>query len=406
MPEKFYKKVLKNGMTVILEKRKLPVVSLAFAVRAGSNNEDLNEKGLFHFMEHMLYKGTEKREAKDIAGEIEKIGGDLNGFTNENMTAFWCKLPSKHLNVGLDVLSDMIKNSKFDKKEFEKEKGVILEEIKMYDDSPRDRSIKEAVKLLFGGPMSLWIAGNSETVKNINLENMKENYKNIFRPEHLVLCVVGDADFDFLCKWAAKNFPVSKKKIDLEKVDIPLKKLENKTEKRKSLQQANFVMVYHAPRSSDKKKSYAARVLNTLMAQGLSSRLFTEIREKRNLAYIVKGALDMNDNFSYGLIYVGCMKENLEKVKKLIVEEFEKVSKDLEKKEFDQAKEQLLGNYDISSEDSVSQMEDLLAFEINGDAKELYNFKEDVSKVKIEDVKKLAGEIAKKNGVFILEPED
>src|SRR3989344_4173236 len=129
MKPEFYTKVLANGMTILFEKRSVPVVSIAIAARCGGLNEDEHEKGISHFIEHMLYKGTKKRTAKQIAEDIENRGGDLNGFTDELITAYWCKLPSKHLMDGLDVLTDMVKNSLFDLKEFEKERKVIFEEI-------------------------------------------------------------------------------------------------------------------------------------------------------------------------------------------------------------------------------------------------------------------------------------
>jgi len=138
MRGKFFRKVLKNGMTVLFEKRDIPVVSVAFAVRNGGVNESTNEKGISHFIEHMLYKGTPTRNAKKIAEEIERNGGDLNGFTAETITAYWCKMPSKHLDIALEVLSDMVKNSLFDEKEMEKERKVIFEEIKKYHDNPKN----------------------------------------------------------------------------------------------------------------------------------------------------------------------------------------------------------------------------------------------------------------------------
>ena len=125
MKPRFYRKVLKNGMTLLFEKRSLPIVSVAFAVRNGGVNERISEKGISHFIEHMLYKGTPTRNAKQIAEEIEKNGGDLNGFTSEEITAYWCKMPSKHLNVALEVLSDMVKNPLFDAKELEKENSRL-----------------------------------------------------------------------------------------------------------------------------------------------------------------------------------------------------------------------------------------------------------------------------------------
>jgi len=149
MKENFYRKVLKNGLTIIFEKRNLPVVSVAFAVRAGAIHEREEEKGISHFIEHMLYKGTPKRNLKQISSEIEKNGGILNGFTSDEITAFWCKIPSKHLDIALDVLGDMVRNPLFDEKEVEKERQVIFEEIKKGKDNPQRYVFDEIQKLMY-----------------------------------------------------------------------------------------------------------------------------------------------------------------------------------------------------------------------------------------------------------------
>src|SRR3989338_3964917 len=150
---KIQRKILKNGMTVVLEKRNIPVVSVAFAVRQGGINENSDEKGISHFIEHMLYKGTPTRNAKKISEEIEKNGGVLNGFTDEMVTAYWCKMPSKHLNIALNVLGDMVKNPLFDEKEFEKERKVIFEEIKMRKDNPGIHALDKIQELLYEKPL-------------------------------------------------------------------------------------------------------------------------------------------------------------------------------------------------------------------------------------------------------------
>ena len=180
------------------------------------------------------------------------------------------------------------------------------------------------------------------------------------------------------------------------------KKNKIKIEKRKGIDQANLVFAYHVPLARDK-KSYAAIVLGTSMAGGMSSRLFSEIREKRNLAYAVKEASIINRDYSYNLIYVGTMKENVEKVKKIILEEFKKVSESLDEKELSEVKEQIIGNYHISMEDSEKQMVKLLMYEIDGDAKEFYDFEKNIRAVKLEDVKNLAK--IKKYSFFALIPE-
>src|SRR3989338_9827372 len=206
LKENFHKKILSNGMTILFEKRNVPVVSAAFAVRAGGINEEISEKGISHFIEHMLYKGTKTRTSKQIAEEIEKNGGELNGFTSEEITAYYCKMPSKHLDVALNVLTDIIKNSVFDKKELEKERKVIFEEIKMYKDNPQMHSISEIQKLLYTGTLGINLAGTFESMNSINRKKILEKFKQIYEPNNFILCVVGDADFEQIIKFAEKNF--------------------------------------------------------------------------------------------------------------------------------------------------------------------------------------------------------
>jgi len=402
MKSAFKRKVLKNGMTIIFEKRDLPVVSVAFAVRNGGINEKEEEKGISHFIEHMLYKGTPKRDAKKIADEIEKRGGDLNGFTSEEITAYWCKMPARHLNVALEVLADMVKNPLFNEKELEKERKVIFEEIKMYHDNPHMHSLDEIQKLLYNGTMQINLAGTFQTMNSITRKKILDSFKQIYTPNNMILCVVGNADFDYLLRFVEKNFKEGQGKVPIAKFE-----LENgsKIEERKGIDQANLIFAHHVPVAKDKKSS-AAVVLNALMAGGMSSRLFAEIREKRNLAYSVKGDANINKNFAYNLIYVGTMKENIEKVKKLILEEFEKVANSLEEKELNQIKEQLIGNYQISMEDSQQQMINLLSYEIYENAKEFYNFEAEIFKVKLEDVKNLASEARKNYSFFALIPKE
>ena len=398
----FYRRVLKNGMTIILEKRNLPVVSIAFAVRNGGVNEKEEEKGISHFIEHLLYKGTNKRNSKQIAEEIEKRGGELNGFTSEELTAYWCKMPSRHLKIALEVLGDMVKDPLFNEKEIEKERKVIFEEIKMYHDSPRAHSLDEIQKLLYNRTMKINLAGTIETMNSISRDKIIEKFKQVYTPNNMILCVVGDCDFEDLIKFVEKNFKNESGSVPAEKFNI---ENESKTEERAGIDQANLVFAYHVPLANDK-KSYAAMVLSSLMADGLSSRLFTEIREKRNLAYTIRGEANVNKTFAYNLIYVGTMKENVLKVKELILKEFDKVASSLGEAEVKQIKEQLIGNYQISMEDSQQQMINLLAYELHGDAKEFYNFEKDVSKVKLKDVKKLALNAKSNYSFFALLPKE
>ncbi len=399
MESQFKRKILKNGMTILFEKRESPSVSVAFAVRNGGINENSKEKGISHYIEHMLYKGTSRRNAKQIAEEIEKKGGVLNGFTDEVITAYWCKMPSKHLEIALNVLGDMIKNPKFEQKELEKERKVIFEEIKMRKDIPMIYVFDKIQSHLYKEPFGIPLIGTFDTMSSIDREKISKKFKEIYSPNNLILCVVGNANFQEIVKFAEENFGDEKKKVPEFKIKL---KNHSKIEKRKGLDQASLVFAYHVPSSKDK-KSFAARVLSTLMAGGMSSRLFSEIREKRNLAYSVKGESEITRDFAYNLIYVGTSKENVEEVKKLILKEFKEISENLSEKELKETQEQIIGNHQLSREDSQSQMVSLLYSEVDGNAEDFYNFEKNIRQVKLEDVKNLAK--LKNYSFFALVPE-
>jgi predicted Zn-dependent peptidase len=400
MKPKFYRKVLKNGFTILFEKRDMPVVAVAFAVRSGGTSEAINEKGISHFLEHLLFKGTRnRRNQKQIAEDIERNGGELNGFTEELITAYWCRMPFKKLGIALDVLSDVVKNPLFDAKELEKERKVIFEEIKKYKDNPAAHVVDKINESLYELPFGTPLIGSHKTLSSLNRDKILKRFEQVYKPNNMILCVVGNAKFEELVKFVEKNF--GKQKGSVKRFEIKKRNLI-RTEKRKGVDQANLIFAYHVPVLGSG-KSYAAEVLSALMVSGMASRLFIEIREKRNLAYAVVGASEINKDFAYNVVRVGTSKENVSKVKKVILDEFDKVAKDLSQKELDSVKEQLIGNHHISMEDSVIQMTNLLLYEVNDNVKGFYDFEKNIRKVKLEDVKKLAK--LKKYSFFALVPE-
>jgi len=401
MRKKFYRKVLKNGMTLIFEKRDIPVISVAFAVRYGGINEEVNERGIAHFIEHLLYKGTKNRTHKEISEAIEKNGGIMNGFTEETITAFWCKMPSDKLKIALEVLGDMIQNPLFDEKEINKERKVIFEEMKIYHDTPRHYVFDKIQSMLYADPLGTPLIGTEKTLNSITRKKIIEKFNSIYSPRNLILCVVGDANLKELLSFVNKNFPSQKKGIIAKKMPI-IKQNKIKIESREGIDQANLILAFHAPLSKDK-KVYAAKVLMNIMANGLSSRLFHEIREKRNLAYSVAGDIVCNKHFSYCYVYAGVLKKNIEKVKKIILREFQKISNSLTAEELAKSKEQLIGNYKIASESSDNQMVQLLLSEVDDGVKDFYEFEKKIKAVKLKDVKNIAK--IKKYSFFALVPK-
>lgn len=403
LKKNFKRVVLENGLTILFEKRDLPITSMCIAVKRGGMDESSEDKGIFHFIEHLLYKGTTSRSAFQIADEIEKRGGEINGFTDEELTAFWCKIPSKFSESGLEVLVDLVKNPSFPEEEIEKERNVIFEEIKLRKDNPRIYVVDSIKKMLYEPPFGEDISGSHETLSKINKEKIITKFKENYTPDNLVVCVVGDYDFEKLVEKMKSSFGNEKSLSSKNEIKI---KNNSLTEKRKGVDQANLVFAYHSPLAGSK-ESYAAEVLMIIMAGGMSSRLFTEIREKRNLAYTVIGQVDSRRDYGHSLIYVGTKKESLSEVKKIILEEFKTVSESLLPEDLKKAKEQLIGNYELSMEDSQEQMVNLLLYESLNEATKFYDFEENVSNVTIEEVKELASRVKEGNySYFELVPED
>ena len=400
MSMKFLRKKLKNGITVIMEKRELPVVSFSITNRFGAAYEESRIKGIAHFIEHLLFTGTKTRSHEDISREIEKKGGVLNAFTNHEATSYWFKLPSEHLFAGMDIIIDMLNNPKFDKVKFEKEKKVILEEIKMYHDNPRYQVMEQIEKNMFEKPFGELVIGNKETVSKLNRDFVEEYFKKMYSPENYIVTIVGNAEFDKICSYLEKNFVAEKK---MPKI-LPIKKKNAESyEERGGIDQAHFILAMHAPLLGSN-EFYALEVLDAYLANGMSSRLFLEIREKRGLAYTVKGTVSAEKNYSYYNIYVGTTKEAVPEVKKLILQGFENI-KDMTEKDLKEAKERIIGLRRVSSEESSDVMNELMYTELNGNGENYYKHDERIKNVKLNDVKKLAKELVKNYSTAAIVPK-
>ncbi|MEK6850196.1 MAG: pitrilysin family protein [Nanoarchaeota archaeon] len=397
---KFLRKKLKNGMTVIMEKRELPVVALSISNPFGGAYESSEIKGVAHVIEHMLFTGTKTRSHEDISREIEKKGGILNAFTDHEVTSYWFKLPSEHIFSGMDILIDMLKDAKFDSEKFEKEKKVILEEIKIYHDDPRRSVFEQIEKNMFESPFGELVIGNVKSVSSLQRDFVFELFKKNYNSSNFIVTIVGNADFDEVCEYLEKHFVSGK---DTPK-SLPIRIKNSETsEKREGVEQANFVLAMHAPLPSSK-DFYALDLLNSYLADGMSSKLFLEIREKRGLAYSVKGTIHPGRKYCIYSIYVGTTKESVPMVKKLILEEFDKI-KDMGEKDLEEAKETLIGLKKISSEESANVMNELLYSELFVGAEQYYKYEENIKKVKLEQVKKLASELVKKYSIAAIVPK-
>lgn len=387
---KFRKKKLKNGITVLHEPRNLPIVSLSVTNKFGAGFEDAKIKGIAHVIEHLVFTGTKTRTHEDISREIEKKGGVLNAFTSHEATSFWFKLPSEHLFSGLEILSDMLNNPTFEKEKFEKEKRVILEEIKMYHDSPQQSVYEQIEKNLFHAPFGNLVIGSKETVSALQRDFVADYFEKAYSPENFIVTIVGDANLERICSFLETKF--KKKKISLKLPEIKKKNAET-IEYRKEIDQAHLVFAAHAPLPNSK-ENFTLKVLDAYLANGMSSKLFLEIREKRGLAYTVNSSIEAEKNYAFYAIYVGTTKPAVNEVKKLILLGFQDV-KNMSEEDLAEAKTRLIGLRRVVSEESINVMNALMFAELNGDAKKHYLFEKNVLSVSLAEVKKLAEELIK-----------
>ncbi|MEN9626517.1 MAG: hypothetical protein RL557_845 [archaeon] len=380
----FYRRKLDNGLTVLFERRNIPVVAVASSVRFGAQYESASLKGISHFIEHLVFKGTKKRSVEQIPKEIEGVGGVINAFTGEDVTCYWNKLPSKHFALGADVGRDLILNPLFEKDALERERKVILEEIKMYKDNPTSHVFEKIKELLYKKPFNMSIAGTLSTVSRLSREKVIALHGSVYASNNLIFSVVGDVAWDDVLV-EAKKFPETTKKIIAVSA---VKKQGSIIEKRKGIDQAHEVIGFHMPLLTEKNR-YAAEIFDSILGGGMSSRLFQEIREKRGLAYAIKSNLEQSKDYAYGMIYAGTVKEKITEVKSLVLKEIKKMNA-LQQADLSEAKERLIGLKEISKEKCDSTMMDLLQEEIGGNAEHYYSYEENINKVNLKTVRKLS----------------
>ncbi len=384
MEPEFYRKKLDNGLIVIFEKRHIPVVSSAACVKFGAQHESESIKGISHFVEHLVFKGTKKRTVQEIPKEIEDKGGIINAFTGEEITAYWNKLPSMHFETGADIAIDLALNPVFEKEALERERKVILEEIKMYHDNPSTYVMEKIKELMYKKPFNMSIAGTAKTVKGLSREKVIQLHDKIYTTNNMIFAVVGKTDFDAVLE-QAKKFPNIRKEIKF----IPIQTNNSEIiEKRKGIDQAHLILGRHAPKSGDKNR-YSSEIFSNILGGGMSSKLFQEIREKRGLCYAIKSILEQSKDFAYDLVYAGVLKENVNETKKLILQEIKKMGS-LTQKELDEAKERLIGLRQVNKEKCDATMVELIAEELAGNAEEYYDYEKKINSVKLDDVRGLS----------------
>lgn len=354
-----YKKhVLENGLTIIGEE--IPYVksiSLGVWINAGSRIEDEEISGVSHFIEHMLFKGTRNRTSKQIASEIDNLGGQINAFTSKECTCYYVKLLDSHIDIGIDVLSDMILNSKFNEDDLDKERSVIIEELKMYEDSPEDLAYDLLTENIYKhDPLGMNIIGTEESLNRLNREKLLDYFNKYYVPNNSVIAISGNFNFDEIINKIEEKFKVWKKRD----VNVDIKKAEFKScflTKNKDIEQVNLAMSLEAVPIESDKDVYALAVINTVFGGSISSRLFQKIREEKGLVYSIYSSQSLYRKCGELGIFASMSNEHLKEVYESIIEEIKIMKKYyLTDQEIKESKEQLKGSYILGLESTSSRM--------------------------------------------------
>lgn len=384
----FKRKELDSGLKILFERRDVAVTTVMLGVRYGSGDDSVEEKGMAHFIEHLCFKGTERRTAKEIVAELEEVGGQLNAGTHEDFTVYYVKFPSEHLEKMMDVIFDVFFNAIFPEDEVERERSVILEEIKMYHDAPRAHALDKIREGLYEEPFGYSGLGRAEAVSKFGRRELKGRYDEVYITKNAILSVVGNNDFDEVVRLAEKFSVEKKSDFEVKRPGIVLRNLKDE-EKRTDLHQANVALGFHFPNAKSESR-YAAEVFSSILGDGMSSRLFEEVREKRGLVYGVKSDVDMGPDHGHMVVWAGTSPDKVDEVKKVCLEEIRKM-KDLTEEELEEAKVRVKGGWRVDSEDCGDVALELVSEEVSGNAEEYYEFEKRIDEVKLEDVRELAG---------------
>ena len=386
---KIKEKILDNGLKIIFEKNSGKNVYLAFLIKSGGIDEQENKKGISHFIEHMIYGGTKTRNREEIISELEKNGGKINGLTSDTSTVHIGTFNKKEIYKSLDIILDMLKNTMFSEEEIKKERKVILEEIKARKDNKLIYSVDNIQKMLFKKPFGENVVGNVQNVKSFKRGDLLKWYKKYYVPQNITLSIIGDLDINKLVDFLNKNFDSSKSKIKRKE---PIKKIDKKDIYRKDIKSSILVMGYHLPKT-DEKDFYASVVLNAILNEGMSSRLFKKIRSEKNLCYNIFGGLDANKYFSIGTIIVESKKSNMEKIETLILGEFKDICERLTIKELKDIQNLIIKKNQLENEDKKRRVLSILEKENAGIPQDDKIINKEISKVTVEQVKELSKKI-------------
>ena len=394
------REVFDNGLRLVTERMDhVRSASVGVWLTRGSRHEPAEQGGIAHFIEHMLFKGTESRSAEDIAQAIDSVGGHLDAFTAKEYASYYIKVLDEHLPLAWDVLSDIVLRPAFREDDIAREKKVILEEIKMVEDTPDDLVHELFTQSLWEGhPIGRPILGSPETVDALNRPTLFDFFRRTYTAPHLVIVAVGNVRHEAVRELVEQSFgrlpaadpdPPETVPAVVPQVLVRTKELEQ-----------SHVCIGAASYPQSHEDRYASYVLNTMLGGSMSSRLFQNVREKRGLAYAVFSSLAAYRDTGSVTIYAGCANEAVPELIDVVVHEVRGMKGDIPPSELRRAKDHLKGSLMLSLESTSSRMSNLARQEIYFDRQfGLDETLEGIENVTVDDVRRVARELLSKGAL-------
>ncbi len=348
---------LDDGLTIATDR--VPgarSVAIGVWVAAGSRDEPAELSGVSHFLEHLLFKGTTSRSAVDISRAVDRVGGDINAFTAKEYTAYYCRLPRRHVDTGIELLGDVLTAPLLADEDVESERQVILEELAMDDDSPDDVALRTLTRRLFGDHgLGRETAGERGTVKSITAADIRRFFQRYYRTGNVILSVAGDVDHEEITDRVAEAFAAMPTGYERPPRTRP-GPVEGDIDEEDDSEQVHLAIGGRAIARDDPDRE-ALDVVNHIFGGGLSSRLFDEIRERRGLAYSVFSATSTYTGTGSWSVYAGAMPEHAGEVRRLVGQELERlVTNGVTDDELAVAIGYLTGAYELGLEDTGARM--------------------------------------------------
>ena len=359
------KTVLENGVRVVTERMEhVRSVSVGVWVGTGSRDESEATAGISHLLEHMMFKGTERRSALDIAKEIDSIGGMSNAFTSRENTCYHAKVLDNHLDQVVDLLTDIFLNSLFVPEELKREQEVVLQEIKMVEDTP-DEHVHQLLPEVFwqGDPLGRPILGNVESVSAFNPEGLRSYIRDAYSPDRIVIAASGALEHERLVELVRSGFSPLPADPGPTRSPAPAGATGDLI-REKELEQVHLCLGLPGV-SSTAPERFPAALLNILLGGSMSSRLFQEVREKRGLAYAVYSYLASYSDAGMLGVYLGVEPSRTKEALKVVLEVMEEMSRGLDEDELAKAKEHLKGSIFLAAESTDVRMSRMAKNEFN-----------------------------------------